>query len=74
MLKTNLEQNTALIDKDLRVDESFDLIKRNIVINKRNVAMYCIDGFVKDAVLMKTLVFFNSVKDDSYFKDADTFA
>lgn len=74
MLTTSLEKNTALIDADLRVNESFDLIKRNIIINKRNVALYCIDGFVKDAVLMKTLVFFNSIKDDSFFKDAETFA
>ena len=74
MLTENYEENVKVIDKKLRVDESFDLIKRDIVINKRKVSMYCIDGFVKDAVLMKTLVFFNSIKDDNYFKDADTFA
>lgn len=74
MLTKNYEENVKIIDNKLRVDESFDLIKRDIVINKRKVSMYCIDGFVKDAVLMKTLVYFNSVKDDGYFKDADTFA
>ncbi len=74
MLTNSLKENTAALDAELRVDESFDLIKRNIVINHRNVALYCIDGFVKDAVLMKTLVFFNSIKDESYFNDADTFA
>ncbi|MDO4419203.1 MAG: spore germination protein [Ruminococcus sp.] len=74
MLTTSLEKNTKVIDSDLRVNESFDLIKRDIVINNRKVALYCIDGFVKDAVLMKTLVFFNSVNDERYFKDADTFA
>ena len=65
MLTKSLEKNMAVIDTDLRVEESFDLIKRNIIINQRNVALYCIDGFVKDAVLMKTLVFFNSIKDET---------
>ena len=37
MLTKNLEENTQIIDKDLRVQESFDLIKRNIIINNRNV-------------------------------------
>lgn len=74
MLTKDFIKNTEVIDSDLRVNESFDLIRRNIIINKRKVALYCIDGFVKDGVLAKTMVFFNSIKDDSFFKDAETFA
>lgn len=74
MLNNNLDRNTRLIDSQMRVNESFDLIKRSISINGRDAVLYCIDGFVKDAVLMKTLVSFNSIKDNSFFKDAETFA
>lgn len=74
MLTKDLKYNTDNIDLKMRVNESFDLIKREILINGKEAVLYCIDGFVKDAVLMKTLVSFNSIKDDSVFKDADTFA
>lgn len=74
MLTKNIDENTKVIDKDLRVQESFDLIKKSMIINNRNAIIYCIDGFVKDGILMKTLLSFSSIKDESYFKNAETFA
>ena len=74
MLTHNFEKNCSIIDSDLRVDESFDIIKKPFQINGRDTALYCIDGFVKDGLMQKMLVFLNSVKDEEFFKDADTFA
>lgn len=74
MLTKELESNTKVIDADLRVNESFDLIKREIVINNHKSALYCVDGFVKDGLLMKTIMSMTAITEDSYFKDAKTFS
>lgn len=74
MLNKNLGQNTELIDRKLRADESFDIIKRDIVICKRQARVYAIDGFLKDTVTNKIMAFFYSIKDQSLMTDVDTFA
>ena len=73
-LTTDFSHNTKLIDTLLRADESFDLIRRDIVINKRKARIYSIDGLVKDTFMGKMLIFFYGIKDDSFFENADTFA
>lgn len=72
-LTNDFNQNTKLIDKLLRVDESFDLLSRDIEINKRKARLYMIDGLVKDAVMGKMMIFFFGIKDDSFFENPDTF-
>lgn len=73
MLTTNLSENKTLIDKVLRANESFDIIRRDIVINKREARIYSIDGLVKDGVMGKLMTFFYGLKDESVMQDADTF-
>ena len=72
-LSTDFTHNTQLIDKLLRADESFDLLRRDIEICKRKARLYMIDGLVKDAVMGKMMIFFFGLKDESFFTDADTF-
>ena len=72
-LQNNFEQNTQLIDKLLRADESFDLLSRDIEINKRKARLYMIDGLVKDTVMGKMMIFFFGIKDDSFFESPDAF-
>lgn len=74
MLNSNFKHNTELLDKVLRADESFDIIRRDILINGRNARIYSIDGLVKDTVMGKIMMFFYEITDDSFFEDADTFA
>ena len=50
-----LSQDAALLDRTLRVSESFDLIARNAQVGGRNARFYWIDGFVKDEVMEKIL-------------------
>ena len=73
-LSQDFEKNLKLMDKLLRADESFDIIRRDIVINKRRARIYSVDGLVKDTVMGKILIFFYSIKDESFFKDAETFS
>lgn len=70
----NLKENLSLMDSLLRAEESFDIIRRDIIICGRNARIYSIDGLVKDGIMGKMMMFFYSLKDESVFKDAETFA
>lgn len=52
------------IDVRLKTNESFDLIKREIIIGGRSAALYFVDGFIKDEVFEKILEFLFRIKPD----------
>ena len=69
--------NKGLIDKlksELRVDDSFDLIAREIEISGKRSCLFFIDGLLKDEVMEKMMEFFYSVKDEKALKSANLFA
>ncbi len=51
------ETLTKELDQRLRVKENFDVIRRNLLVQDKQTAFYCIDGFVKDEVLEKMMEF-----------------
>ncbi len=53
----NYGENVGLLDKTLRLDESFDLIGRNLDIDGRKAKLYLIDGFCKDELMFKIMTF-----------------
>ncbi len=57
-LTESYSDNVALLDRLLRVDESFDLIKKPLKIGKDEMTLYYIDGFIKDTVMMKLMMSF----------------
>ncbi len=61
-LGENYAQNVKLFDKILRVDESFDLIKKRLVFGDGEATFYYIDGFIKDTVMQKLMMHFLSLK------------
>lgn len=74
----DFEKNRKMIDSLLRVDASFDIIKREMVIADTKCVMYYIDGFVKAELMQKLMVYLVSVKDfgdgspDSAYKFMET--
>ncbi|MGM9926252.1 MAG: spore germination protein [Bacillus sp. (in: firmicutes)] len=48
---TNIEENLAYLNESLAVDRSFDVIRLDVVYAERKMALYLIDGFVKDDIL-----------------------
>ena len=50
--------NVALLDSILRVEESFDLIKKPLRVGKDEMTLYYVDGFIKDTVMMKLMMSF----------------
>lgn len=64
------------LDKRLNTDINFDIIKRELLIGKRNSALYFIDGFIKDEVFEKMLeyLFKQTDKDLEQIKDMQSFS
>ena len=48
--------NVAQLDRLLRVEENFDVIKKPLRIGQDEVTLYYIDGFVKDTVMQKLML------------------
>ncbi|MBQ2841677.1 MAG: spore germination protein [Clostridia bacterium] len=46
-----------MLDRDLRLNASFDLVGREIKIDKRSAKLYFVDGFCKDEILEKVMEF-----------------
>ena len=53
-ISSSFEENTAYMEHRLPVEESFDLIRREMAIGGRRSVFYYIDGFTKDEALLKT--------------------
>lgn len=57
----NLEETKKYIHDILPMEKSFDLIEKEVMIGGVKTYMYFIDGFAKDAVLSKMIVFLFSI-------------
>ena len=55
-------ENVKIIDSILRVDESFDLIKKVVTVGSDELSLYYIDGFIKDGVMSKMITYLLSLK------------
>lgn len=75
-LVDSFDENIKMMDKILRVDESFDMIKREMIIAEKRVVMYYIDGFVKAEMMQKLMLYFVTLKDlgDGKADSAEKFA
>ncbi len=74
-LKNDYRENVSFFDSELRINESFDLLKKVIKIGKDELTLYYIDGFVKDTVMSKLMTYFLSLKglDDKSTGSAEDF-
>lgn len=61
-LSDSYGENVMQIDNLLRVDESFDIIKKLVRIGEDELTFYYIDGFVKDAVMQKLMLSLSNQK------------
>ncbi|WP_419465877.1 spore germination protein [Bacillus spongiae] len=50
-ISTNIEENVSYLHEALAVDESFDVLQLDLYYADRKMAMYMVDGFVKDDIL-----------------------
>lgn len=70
MFTTDYKTNLDILSSALRSDQSFDLVKRELVILNRKVTLFCIDGLLKDDITEKILEFFYKNVKEENFKSA----
>jgi len=62
-LSTSYRENIGYMDRILRVDENFDIIKKTIYIATTEATLYYIDGFVDGKSMNKLMMYFLTVKE-----------
>ncbi|MDD2981358.1 MAG: spore germination protein [Hespellia sp.] len=73
-ISAGLHENLAYMNQVLPVEESFDVIRRDMEIGGRAAGFYFIDGFTKDEVMLKIMDSFFGVKPEDMPGDATEFA
>ena len=58
LFSADYTSNVALLDNELRMNASFDVVGREIKIDKRSAKLYFIDGFCKDEIMVKIMAYF----------------
>lgn len=71
-LTGGFRSDSRLLDGILRVDASFDLVTRPLIIGERRAKLYLVDGFAKDDVMEKIMQFLMSVKEEALEALQDT--
>ena len=62
-LSSSYDENIALMDRLLRVDKSFDLIRRTMFLGGSRMVMYYVDGFIQTASMQKLMMYLVTLKD-----------
>ncbi len=61
---TDYIKNVTMLDTELRLSESFDLVGRDLKIDNRNARLYFVDGFCKDGEMTKIMTNFMSATEE----------
>ena len=69
-----LEENVNYLHTILPVNESFDIIQRDIIIGERKASFYFIDGFTKDDTMQKLMTSFFMIKKEDMPSTATGFS
>lgn len=62
-LTASFDENVAMLDRLLRVNESFDLIRRPMRVGNTRLMLYYADGFVQTASMQKLMMHLLTVQD-----------
>ncbi|MDO4311957.1 MAG: spore germination protein [Eubacteriales bacterium] len=73
-VSASLKENVAYVNEILPVEDSFDIVQRNIVIGGRDAAFYFVDGFTKDESMLKIMDSLFSVTEEDMPKSATVFS
>jgi len=71
-LSSDFDKNIDFLDSHLRIDASFDIVGRNILIGDKKAKLYFIDGFIKDDIMERIMQFLMSADCKSVKKLAST--
>ncbi|WP_122642980.1 spore germination protein [Luxibacter massiliensis] len=71
---SSYQENIEYMDQALPLKESFDIIRRDLMIGGKKASFYFIDGFTKDETMLKIMTSFFGLKEDALPGDATAFA
>lgn len=73
---SDFTSTVAMLDNELRLNASFDLVGKDLKVDKRNIKIYFVDGFCKDETMFKINSFIMNAqeKDFKELKTAREFA
>ena len=72
-ISASFEDNIRYMNEILPVNESFDIIRREMEIGGKASVFYYIDGFIKDEAMLKIMDSFLSVSEEDMPEDAEGF-
>ncbi|NBH71892.1 spore germination protein [Clostridiaceae bacterium] len=70
----SLPENVERLKQVLRADKNFDIVYRTFTIAGRAAALFFVDGFTKDEVLLKMMQSWWSIKEEDMPEDAHGFS
>ena len=68
------DKNVDYMNQMLPVEDSFDIVQRDIQIGGKDATFHFIDGFTKDESMLKIMDSFFNIKEEDMPKDATAFA
>ena len=69
IFRGTFEQRDEAAKQLLRIEDSFDLIRRRFMIGRRQAAFYTVDGFLKGEVSEKVMEFFYKITEEQMPED-----
>lgn len=73
-LSTSFEENIVYMEQVLPIQESFDMLRRDLEIGGRRARFYFVDGFTKDDTMTKIIEAFTKVKETDMPKTGTEFS
>lgn len=70
----SVKENVTYMNQVLPVQDSFDIIQRDLMIGGREASFYFIDGFTKDETMLKIMTTFFGLKEENMPKSATAFS
>ncbi len=70
----SLSENLEHMKQVLRADKNFDVVYRTVYVGGKKGALFFVDGFTKDEVLLKILQVWSSIKPEDMPEDARGFS
>ncbi|TCO70198.1 spore germination protein [Marinisporobacter balticus] len=69
-LRRNLKENLEILDEELGIEKSFDVVNREIIIGDKNASLLFIDGFAKDDIMVFVMEILQNIDEKDFRRDA----
>ena len=75
LASTDINEKRAYFDKELRINDSFDMVRRDIIVCGRKCSFYFIDGLTKDEIMLRIMDLFMKLSslDENALEDIEAF-